>query len=168
MKKRLPNHLYPGKPRYIGPTVGYFTLLHHQGPIVEFSHNVKERIHFIKTQKLHEERPIRLRHIVYVPDRLLPYKVRRAAAALKAALSRLTLARAKVDKMSHESGHVPTSLLHTHNQARAIVRFHTNEVINLNSRYLQHGEAKKRLTKYLGRYVRRGYRWDSHINSLRF
>ena len=63
-----PNRLYPGKPNYRGPKSGYFTLLHHWGPLVEWSDNVMERVEYIKSNKAAHEIPVRLRHIVFVPQ----------------------------------------------------------------------------------------------------
>lgn len=68
MKKRVtkkPNVLFPGKPHYVGPKKGFFLLLHHE-LLVEYSHNVKERIEYIKTEKAPHEQSTRLRHIVRV------------------------------------------------------------------------------------------------------
>ena len=72
-----PNRLYPGKPNYRGPTSGYFTLLHHCGPLVEWSDNVMERVEYIKSNKAAHEIPVRLRHIVFVPQ---PKALRKADA----------------------------------------------------------------------------------------
>jgi len=74
------NRLYPGKPDYKGPTAGHFTLLHHQGPLIERSHDVMERVGHIKGDKAESERPVRLRHIVYVPIKMIPKTVRKAYA----------------------------------------------------------------------------------------
>ena len=74
------NRLYPGNPNYRGPRQGYFTLLHHSGPIVEWSNDVMERVVFIKRAKAPHEIPIRLRHIVFVPKKMQPKYVRDAYA----------------------------------------------------------------------------------------
>src|SRR3990167_6084522 len=67
-KRNMKNKLYPGKPNYTGPTKGWFTLLHHEGPLLEWSDNVMERIDFIRREKAKSEIPVRLRHIVAFPD----------------------------------------------------------------------------------------------------
>jgi chromosome segregation ATPase len=74
------NLLYPGLPDYTGPTKGWFTLLHHEGPLVEYSQDVMERIRYINREKSAAERPIRLRHIVYVPMKMIPKKWQKADA----------------------------------------------------------------------------------------
>ena len=75
-----PNRLYPGKPNYRGPKSGYFTLLHHLGPLVEWSDNVMERVEYIKSNKAAFEIPIRLRHIVFVPKKMQPKALQKAYA----------------------------------------------------------------------------------------
>ena len=42
-----PNTLFPGRPDYTGPTIGWFGLLHHD-TIFEQSHNVNERIEYVR------------------------------------------------------------------------------------------------------------------------
>jgi hypothetical protein len=79
------NTLYPGKPDYTGPSSGYFTLLHHQGSLVEWSHSIHERIEYIRTSKPLHERDIRLQHIVYIPQHMLPEKLQKAYAEYKKA-----------------------------------------------------------------------------------
>ena len=74
------NNLYPGLPDYLGPKAGYFTLLHHKGPLVEWSHDVMEHIGFIKEEKASTEVPIRLRHIVHYSTKLMPDYVQKASA----------------------------------------------------------------------------------------
>ena len=68
----LPNTLFPGLPDYIGPEKGLFTLLHHEGPLAEWSDDVLERIDYINKHKPKDEIDIRLRHIVYIPEGLFP------------------------------------------------------------------------------------------------
>ena len=46
-----------------GGVKGLFTLLHHQGPVIEASENVKERLDYIVTEKPQSERLLRLRNI---------------------------------------------------------------------------------------------------------
>ena len=50
-----------------GPQSGWFTFLHHEGPIIESSSNVMERVEFIVAEKRQEEILIRLQHIYSVP-----------------------------------------------------------------------------------------------------
>lgn len=51
-----------------GPQKGYFSFLHHEGPIIEWSENVMERVDFILLNKNPSEIYTRLRHIYYVPE----------------------------------------------------------------------------------------------------
>ena len=74
------NTRYPGKPDYTGPTKGLFTLLHHEGPLLEWSDDVMERIEYINKQKPEHERAIRLRHIVFFPENLWGEKLQKADA----------------------------------------------------------------------------------------
>ena len=50
-----------------GPHKGWFTLLHHEGPVLEESHDVIERLDFILKEKPEHERLTRLINIVHVP-----------------------------------------------------------------------------------------------------
>mgnify|MGYP001560056183 CR=1 FL=1 len=50
-----------------GPQKGAFTFLHHEGPVVEESSNIMERIEYILTDKPQDEHYTRLRHIVSIP-----------------------------------------------------------------------------------------------------
>jgi len=79
------NTLYPGLPDYTGPTKGLFTLLHHEGPLLEWSDDVMERIKFINEKKPKHERAIRLRHIVFFPKKLWGKKLQKAYAERKKA-----------------------------------------------------------------------------------
>ena len=45
---------------------GWFTLLHHRGPVLEFSNNVMDRVNFILRNKPLDEILTRLRNIYYV------------------------------------------------------------------------------------------------------
>ena len=60
------NDRFPGLPDYVGPTKGWFTLLHHEGPLYEVSVDVTERFDYINRHKPAHEVAIRLRHIVFV------------------------------------------------------------------------------------------------------
>ena len=53
-----------------GSHSGAFTFLHHEGPVVEKSHNIMEWVNCILTQKPAEERLTRLQHIYWVPPEL--------------------------------------------------------------------------------------------------
>ena len=74
------NMLYPGKPNYVGPKAGMFTLLHHEGPLLEWSDDVMERIKYIKDRKAPIEVAIRLRHIVFYPKKLWSKQMQEADA----------------------------------------------------------------------------------------
>ena len=76
----MANKLFPGKPNYTGPKIGYFTLLHHQGPIVDWSNDVMERVEYINRYKPGYERAIRLSHIVHVPTSMVHDAVQEAYA----------------------------------------------------------------------------------------
>jgi len=54
------------------PTWGWYTFLHHQGPIIEYSDNVVKRLDYIRAWKPKGEIPIRLQHIAYVDFRRIP------------------------------------------------------------------------------------------------
>ena len=57
-----------------GPHEGSFTFPHHEGPVVEKSDNIMERVEYILTEKARTETPeqiyTRLRHIYYVPEEI--------------------------------------------------------------------------------------------------
>ena len=61
------NTLFPGRPNYTGPTIGYFGLLHHDR-LFEESHNVMERVSYVKSCKPAAEISIRLRSMIYLGD----------------------------------------------------------------------------------------------------
>ena len=71
----------PAAPTYKGPKNGFFTLIHHQGPLVEYSKNIYERLAFIDTDKASHERLIRKAHILHVPMEMIPTNVVKAYAA---------------------------------------------------------------------------------------
>ena len=71
------NTKFPGLPDYQGPTEGYFSLLHHEGPLVEHSHDVMERIRYIDTNKPVSEVAIRKAHIVYLDPAEVPAVLKR-------------------------------------------------------------------------------------------
>ena len=59
------NTLFPGRPDYTGPTTGVFSLLHHQ-ELVETSHDVMERVAYVKRTKAQREVATRLHNIMYL------------------------------------------------------------------------------------------------------
>src|SRR3990167_4684395 len=59
------NTLFPGRPNYVGPIHGVFAMLHHS-ILFEGSHNVLERIEYIKNNKPSNEVNIRLHNIMYL------------------------------------------------------------------------------------------------------
>ncbi len=65
------NLLYPGRPNYKGPTKGVFGLLHHD-ILVEWSHNVMERVEYVKRYKAENEVEIRLWNMCYLSEERLP------------------------------------------------------------------------------------------------
>ena len=60
-----PNTLFPGRPDYVGPTTGWFALLHHD-TLFEGSHNVNERIAYVRSNKPENEVALRLHNMVYL------------------------------------------------------------------------------------------------------
>src|SRR3990167_10564902 len=60
------NELFPGRPDYVGPTKGYFALLHHD-LLFEKSHDVMERVAYVKREKPSYEIPTRLHNMIYLP-----------------------------------------------------------------------------------------------------
>ena len=69
-----------------GPQSGHFTFLHHNGPILDQSSNVMERVKYILQDKIASEHCTRLRHIQYVPP-ILQKAYEEAGAAAERALS---------------------------------------------------------------------------------
>ncbi len=65
------NLLYPGRPNYKGPTEGFFGLLHHD-TLAEWSHNVMERVEYVKKAKPKNEVEIRLWNMCYLSEERLP------------------------------------------------------------------------------------------------
>ena len=59
------NKLFPGRPDYTGPTKGIFGLLHHEA-LVEDSHDVMERVAYVKREKPKHEVAIRLYNMIYL------------------------------------------------------------------------------------------------------
>ena len=59
------NTMFPGRPRYVGPKTGIFGLLHHTG-LCESSHDVMERVAYVKKHKPKREIKIRLHKMIYL------------------------------------------------------------------------------------------------------
>ena len=59
------NTLFPGRPNYTGPTKGWIGFLHHE-QLCEQSHDVNERIHYVKREKPKNEVAIRLHNMIYL------------------------------------------------------------------------------------------------------
>ena len=59
------NKLFPGRPNYTGPMKGWFGLLHHS-VLCEESHNVMERVEYVKNNKPEREIAIRLHNMIYI------------------------------------------------------------------------------------------------------
>ena len=59
------NTLFPGRPNYTGPTKGWFGFLHHE-QLCEQSHDVNERIRYVKREKPKNEVAIRLHNMIYL------------------------------------------------------------------------------------------------------
>ena len=65
MTTETPNTLFPGRPNYTGPTQGMFGLLHHE-VLFESSHNVAERVAYVKANKPPHEVAVRLHNMIYL------------------------------------------------------------------------------------------------------
>ena len=59
------NVLFPGREAYEGPKAGIFGLLHHD-TLWERSHDVMERVGYVKNHKLPHEVEIRLHNMIYL------------------------------------------------------------------------------------------------------
>ncbi len=66
-----PNRTYPGRPNYEGPVQGIFGLLHHS-VLAEWSHNVMERVEYVKKAKPKHEVDIRLWNMCYLSEERVP------------------------------------------------------------------------------------------------
>ena len=60
------NDLFPGRPDYVGPTKGYFAFLNHK-QLFESSHDVMERVAYVKREKPGHEIQTRLHNMIYLP-----------------------------------------------------------------------------------------------------
>ena len=63
----IENTLFPGRPNYTGPAKGWFGFLHHER-VCEESHDVNERIDYVKREKPKNEVPIRLHNMIYLGE----------------------------------------------------------------------------------------------------
>ena len=59
------NKLFPGRPGYTGPTSGVFAMLHHT-VLAERSHDVMERVDYVRRCKPKREIKVRLRNMMYL------------------------------------------------------------------------------------------------------
>lgn len=59
------NALFPGRPGYTGPTSGDFGLLHHD-VLAESSHDVIERVTYVRREKPANEVAIRLHNMIFL------------------------------------------------------------------------------------------------------
>ena len=71
------NKLFPGRPNYTGPTKGWFGLLHHS-VLIEESHNVMERVEYVKNNKPEREIAVRLHNMIYIDHAVCDAPAKRA------------------------------------------------------------------------------------------
>ena len=64
-RKKIENTLFPGRYNYTGPTKGWFAFLHHE-QLCEESHDVNERLDYVKREKPKNEVAIRLHNMIYL------------------------------------------------------------------------------------------------------
>jgi len=64
-RKKFENTLFPGRYNYAGPTKGWFGFLHHE-QLYEESHDVNERLDYVKREKPKNEVAIRLHNMIYL------------------------------------------------------------------------------------------------------
>jgi len=64
-RKKIENTLFPGRDNYTGPTKGWFAFLHHK-QLCEESHDVNERLDYVKREKPKNEVVIRLHNMIYL------------------------------------------------------------------------------------------------------
>ena len=82
------NLLFPGRPNYTGPTAGMFGMLHH-AELCESSHNVMERVAYVRENKPHNEIKTRLHNMIFLGGCLAAAK--RVALAADYAAKRVAL-----------------------------------------------------------------------------
>ena len=61
----MTNTMFPGRADYVGPTEGWFGLLHHE-QLFEVSHDAMERVAYVKKHKPQNEVAIRLHNMIYL------------------------------------------------------------------------------------------------------
>ena len=71
------NKLFPGRPDYTGPKTGVFAFLHHE-ILCESSHDVMERVAYVKSNKPKNEVEIRLHNMMYLGKEGADYEAKRA------------------------------------------------------------------------------------------
>ena len=64
-RKKIENTLFPGRYNYTGPTRGWFGFVHH-GKLCEQSHDINERIAYVKRAKPKNEVASRLHNMIYL------------------------------------------------------------------------------------------------------
>lgn len=65
------NTLFPGKARYVGPQDGWFGFVHHAQMFERADcGNIDQRVAYIKSHKPPREVPTRLRHLIYLGEKL--------------------------------------------------------------------------------------------------
>lgn len=67
MTKPKKNTMFPGRPNYTGPKSGVFGLLHHS-ILCERSHDVMERVYYVRWFKAAAEVKIRLHNMICLDD----------------------------------------------------------------------------------------------------
>ena len=72
------NKLFPGRPNYTGPKTGVFAFLHHE-ILCESSHDVMERVAYVKSNKPKNEVEIRLHNMMYLGKEDADYWAKRDA-----------------------------------------------------------------------------------------
>ena len=84
------NKLFPGRPGYTGPTSGVFAMLHHT-VLAERSHDVMERVDYVRRCKPKREIKVRLRNMMYLGAAGERYTAKRAPLDADHAAKRDTL-----------------------------------------------------------------------------
>ena len=119
------NKLFPGRPNYSGPKTGMFGLLHHE-VLCESSHDVMERVTYVKVTKPKNEVKIRLHNMIYLGD--CPAAAKRAPLyadymAKRAPLYADYMAKHAPLYADYEAKHAPATLSATAGADRVEVRF---------------------------------------------
>lgn len=61
----MANNIFPGRPDYVGPNIGFFGILHHD-VLFEQSNNVRGRVANVRRDKPASERATRLYNMIYL------------------------------------------------------------------------------------------------------